>query len=298
MRWSRIQQSPGDQNLTFENHLDSDTIMIFHQHIPSFPLNQFIESFVYYRGFEPDHRLDRLLPDGNVTLVIDLKEEPQHIYDNETLQEIQACRYAWLSGIRNMPITIPSGKDSEMFIVQFHKGKSLPFVKTPLHIFTDHVVDGSIPFRGLIHDLRNTLQDQLTIEEKFHSAERYLLECAGRNLEVNPFIDYAVSHILQSPGQQTIAAICDKVGYSQKHMIHLFKTHVGMTPKSFMRVIRFQKVIGDIEQSTQVDWSSIAYQCGYFDHAHFIHDFRHFSGITPQQYLSVKNDQLNYLPVA
>jgi len=51
--------------------------MIFHHHIPAYPLQLFVESFIYYRDFVPDHNVDRFLPDGNVHLIIDLTETPQ-----------------------------------------------------------------------------------------------------------------------------------------------------------------------------------------------------------------------------
>lgn len=271
--------------------------MILHQHVPAFPLNHFIESFMYYRGFQATHRMDRLLPDGNVTLIIDLQDSPQYIYDNHTLQEIQVCRNVWLSGIRSAPITIPSGHENEMFIVNFRKGRAYPFLKSQLHAYHDHVVDGELVFGNGINELRENLRDVSDVKQKFLSAERYFEKRAGRRLEENPFIVYAVSQILHAPEQQTIAAISDKVGFSQKHLIQLFKTHVGLTPKIFTRVIRFQKVINDVEKQSQIDWRQIAFDCGYYDHAHFIHDFREFSGMTPLQYLAAKNDQLNYIPV-
>ena len=84
--------------------------MILQIHKPAFPLDEFVENLIYYHGLSIPHNLDRFLPDGNTEIIIDLTENPQHIYDNETLQEIQICRYAWVSGVRTQPITIPSGK--------------------------------------------------------------------------------------------------------------------------------------------------------------------------------------------
>src|SRR5947208_17151064 len=67
--------------------------MILKTHIPGFPLNQFIDSFIYYEGYHPEHSIDRFLPDGNTEIIIDFDDRPQHIYDNQTRKEIQACRH-------------------------------------------------------------------------------------------------------------------------------------------------------------------------------------------------------------
>ena len=68
--------------------------MVLRLHAPAFPLNQFISGLIYYDGIEPTHTMDRFLPDGNTEIIFDLTDNPPHIYDNETLKEIQTCRHA------------------------------------------------------------------------------------------------------------------------------------------------------------------------------------------------------------
>jgi AraC-like DNA-binding protein len=271
--------------------------MIFEIHIPGFPLNQFVESFIYYRDYKPVHSIDRFLPDGNVNIVIDLKDSPQYIYDNETLKEIQACRRVWFSGIRNKFITIPSGKDSEMFIINFHRGRSYPFLEMPLHELTDSVVDGDLVLTNEIMNLREMILASVLITQKFMVVENYLVKNFRNKLVVNPFIDFAVNKIVSSPNQMSIEQISNKVGYSQKHLIKLFKDNVGLTPKGFLKIIRFQKAIEEIASAKETNWAGIAYESGYYDQAHFINDFKSFSGYTPEQYLKKQFDHLNYIPV-
>ena len=271
--------------------------MIFEIHIPAFPLNQFIESFIYYKDYNPDHTVDRFLPDGNVNVVFDLTDYPKFIYDNNTLKEIQACKNVWFSGIRNNYITIPSGRDSEMFIINFHKGRAYPFVEMPLNQLTDYVVDGNLVMTNEILNMRETLLSLVFIQQKFLFAENHLLKMFGHKLVVNPFVDYAVNQILHMPNQMSIDRISKKVGYSQKHLIKIFKEHVGLTPKSFLKIIRFQKAIQEIEQNKTANWASIAFDSGYYDQAHFINDFKSFSGFTPTQYLKTNSEYSNYIAI-
>ncbi|HUE98681.1 MAG TPA: DUF6597 domain-containing transcriptional factor [Anaerolineales bacterium] len=106
--------------------------MILQLHKPIFPLNKFIENLVYYDGLTTVHNLDRFLPDGNTEIIIDLTDKPQYIHDNKTLEKVQICRNAWVSGVRTRPITIPSGSGSKMLIVAFKKGKAFPFYPFPI----------------------------------------------------------------------------------------------------------------------------------------------------------------------
>jgi AraC-like DNA-binding protein len=77
----------------------------------------------------------------------------------------------------------------------------------------------------------------------------------------------------------------------------MFKQHVGITPKAFMKIMRFQKAVMEIERCRSVNWAGVAYESGYYDQAHFIHDFRQFSGFTPAQYAEMKKDFTNYVPI-
>ncbi len=243
------------------------------------------------------HSVDRFLPDGYVNIVIDLTDYPKYIYDNETLKEIQACRNVWVSGIRNSYITIPSGKDSEMFIINFHRGKAYPFVEMPLHELTDSVVDGDLVLSNEIMDVRQMILEASSVFEKFYAVEKFLLGKFGGKLIVNPFIEFAVDKIVKSPNKMSIAQISNKVGYSQKHLIKLFKDNVGVTPKEFLKIIRFQKAVEEIAAAKEIEWTSLANECGYYDQAHFINDFKIFSGFTPKRYQQMQSDHLNYVPV-
>lgn len=271
--------------------------MITQIHIPIFPLNQFVDHFFYHAGYHPEHLVDRLLPDGEVQLIFDLTDYPKHLYDNETLEEIQICQRVWFSGFRTIPITIPSGQESEMLIVQFKKGKAFSFMMEPMHALTNLVVDAEQVISREILDIREQLLEALTPFEKFQLLEAQLLKQYRSKLKENPFVDFAVSTIVTSPDQYTIKQIAAKAGYSQKHIIKLFKEQVGVTPKAFLKVIRFQKAIQQIEVQRAVDWSAIAYDCGFYDQSHFIANFKGFSGFTPSEYVKQRGDFLNYVPM-
>jgi len=274
--------------------------MIFKTHVPSFPLCEFVDSFIYYEGFNHKHTIDRFLPDGNTEIVIDFTGKPQYIYDNNTLKEIQACHNVWVSGIRTEPISIPSGKESKMLIITFKKGMAYPFYPLPLNELTDYVVDADLIFGDEIIDLREKLLEAKTTDKQFLLTEKFLFHLGRNTLTKNinsTCVEFAVSTILANPSPISLHDLSAQIGYSQKHFIHLFKKQVGLTPKSYQKVIRFQKTIQDIESQTIIDWSHIAYESGYYDQAHFINDFKRLSGFSPKEYLDLKNEQLNFIPV-
>jgi AraC-like DNA-binding protein len=72
---------------------------------------------------------------------------------------------------------------------------------------------------------------------------------------------------------------------SHKQFIEQFRREVGLTPKLFCRIRRFQEVLGLIHSQKTVNWADVACSCGYFDQAHFVNDFLAFAGLNPSAYL-------------
>ena len=88
-----------------------------------------------------------------------------------------------------------------------------------------------------------------------------------------------------------------EVGLSPKRFIQLFRDEVGLPPKLFGRVRRFQSVVNRVFGRTAVDWVDEALQSGYYDQSHFAHDFREFTGLTPGAYLARPGEFVNHVPL-
>jgi methylphosphotriester-DNA--protein-cysteine methyltransferase len=74
-------------------------------------------------------------------------------------------------------------------------------------------------------------------------------------------------------------------GLSQRRFIQVFTAEVGMTPKLYQRVRRFQRMLARVPDGSTPDWTAVAAEHGYFDQSHLIHDFQSFAGLTPMAYL-------------
>ncbi len=271
--------------------------MIYRVHKPVFPLSEFIETFIYYSGVEFPHRVDRFLPNGDTEILIDFHDAPQFIYDNESLKEIQACRRVWASGVRTEPITIPSGNDSEMMVIIFKKGRAAPFFPFPMNEISDCVVDADLIWGDDFASVRERLLETADITRRFQITEAFLASAFGGRLRLDPCVSFAMQEMALRPDKLSIARMNHQIGYSQKHFADIFRRHVGITPKRYLKIMRFQKAIAEIEAARDPDWSALAFECGFYDQAHFIHDFKHFSGFTPDEYARMNRNFPNYVPV-
>lgn len=243
------------------------------------------------------YTIERLLPDGTVNLIIELDDIPKHTFDNDTLDKKEKYIRAWVSGMQQEFISIESPPDSSMMVIRFHPGGAYPFLGFPLSELNNMVVDADLIFGGDIIRLRNQLLDAETAEEKFLCVDQWLLSRASEPSFSAKALEYAIDQINREPTLNSIKALSQKTGYSQKQFIQLFKKYVGFTPKYFQRVQRFNRVLREVEDRKEINWSVLSYDCGFYDQAHFIKEFRKFSGFNPEEFIQEKGEYINYVPI-
>jgi AraC-like DNA-binding protein len=99
-------------------------------------------------------------------------------------------------------------------------------------------------------------------------------------------VAFAIAEFHAEPSLTRIDAVKEALSLSPKRFIERFKTEVGVTPKRYCRLLRFQQAVAKTHGARNVNWAELSLACGYFDQAHFIHEFREFSGLTPSAYQS------------
>jgi methylphosphotriester-DNA--protein-cysteine methyltransferase len=90
--------------------------------------------------------------------------------------------------------------------------------------------------------------------------------------------------IEQSAGQVTVEQLACKAGISRQHLTRLFRSRVGVTPKLYARLARFQSSLAHAATSAPTDWAHAALPLGYADQSHWIAEFKEFSGLTPHRF--------------
>lgn len=270
--------------------------MIYRIHKPGLPLSQFIDHFFYYEGIHFSHTMEKLLPDGSIDLLIDLTETPKKLYHSEDASSYTSFKKSWISGMKTNYILIDASV-SNMLGVHFKPGGCYPFVDFPMLELNDLTIDLDSIWGNDANSIREAILHEPSIDKRFSILENCLLQKGKNKMENHVLVHYSVNQLTSSPQMWTIKNLSYKTGITQKHLITLFKKYVGLSPKIFSRIYKFQKVIHLIEQQKKIDWSMLAYECGYFDQAHFIKEFQAFSGVNPVSYLEKRGPYLNYLPM-
>jgi len=272
--------------------------MQFLTHIPQPPLSNFVDLFWFYDGYSPGpNDKERLMPDGSIELVINLKEDEARIYDRVNLDKCERLPGTLICGPHSSFFVIDTAQQASVIGVHFKPGGAFPFFKMPvdeLHNLHVSLQDLWGHEAGL---LRERLLEAQTQQKKIHVLEQCLLEQTFKPLERHRAVDCALGLFRNIHTAPAMADLADHIGISSRRFIQLFSNQVGLTPKLFARVCRFQQVLQQIRNGTEFSWADMAASCGYFDQAHFIHDFKEFSGINPTTYLTQKTDHLNHVPI-
>ena len=275
--------------------------MAYFTYIPPPPLSDFVELFWLYEGSTPTHTKERKLPDGSMGIVINLREDRFRTYDRQDPNKCETFRGCLVSGVQSEFIVIDTANQASIMGVHFKPGGGFPFFGMPASELYDVQVPLDALWGAAAAELREQLLGAETPEARFVILERYLLARATP-LVRRPAVSFALKEF-QGPSQhRTISDLTEQIGLSPRRFIQLFSEEVGLTPKLFCRVRRFQQVLRSLKSGTtdvrQVDWADIASSCGYFDQAHFIRDFRAFSGLNPTVWFPLRGEHINHVPLS
>lgn len=276
---------------------NSEYYVHYHPIHPGPPLNRFVEVIFHLKGYQPEHSIERIVPDTRSSLVMELDGQDRCVVDNESLKPLVHCRHSWLSGPHRNYFSISAKPDTELIAVQFGIAGLFPLVRVPIDEFADQVQDATNIFGDSIVQLRAEVLKAKSSDEKAKTVESWLTGTMDTTLIPPDGIQQAIDSIQNDPTLETVTSCISNSGFSQKHAIHLFKKHTGYRPKELQRILRFSKAIDMIQNGESVAWATLSSDCGYSDQAHFIRDFSSFSGFTPTGFQKVNTDRVNFIPI-
>jgi AraC-like DNA-binding protein len=269
--------------------------MQFLSYRPCPPLADFVDQLWLSQGAAPIHQMERLLPDSTVELVINLHQDIIHLYDRDDYHRCGTVPGCIVSGPRTQYFVIDTRDQTATMGVHFLAGGAFPFFGVPAGELADQSIALDALWGSAASEMRERLLAAPTPEAKFRVIEACLLEQLVKPLERHPAVSFGIQ---QLRGNRLVTEVVDKAGFSQRRFIQLFGEQVGLTPKVFGRVSRFQRVVQIAHGADEIDWADLALECGYYDQAHFIHDFQSFAGITPAAYLLQRTRHMNHVPLA
>lgn len=219
-------------------------------------------------------------PSGYVDLVVNISEGSATTVIDGRSRKMPGVE---LLGHLTLPSRLTVSKGTTVLIARIYPYASSLFFPNPMSEFTNYATDAYGIFSREINDFYYGLMEAGSLPEKVKALDRWLTTKLVQNEKrhkKSALIWQVCQHICTTGDAFNSAAISKIYGLSERYTQKLFLDMVGIAPSAFFSVHRFNKSLQLVLSSNQ-QLTSIAYDCGYYDQAHFIREFRKFTGITP-----------------
>lgn len=266
-------------------------------HAPSAALAPFVNCYWYFETEGVAHTKERVLPSGTAQLLVNLHEDELRWYDGADYQSVHRSGGAAFAGPQARHYAIDTAEQKAIIGVHFNPIGVAPFLGMPACVLAGRHISTAELWSGDGSALRARLLEATSLHAKFQVLDAVLLaQLKSTRVCAAPIA--AALRICDDPKQTCgIGELAARFGWSNKRMIAQFREVVGLTPKRYFRVRRFQNVLEALEQTGRVDWAAVAGDCGYYDQAHLIRDFSEFSGLSPSVYLTQRGLARNHVPL-
>ncbi len=261
---------------------------------PSIPLKPYVRCFwVLEHEFGTDEQsyIYRSIADGCVEMVFHY-----HAGFNELITQGQA--HNWLSGIHfqtNCYRRFETRQSFGIFGVYIYPFAVPYFFNVPSDKTSNEMLD--------LHTFLG--REGCELEEKMMIApdnckrveiltaflEKRLLNMRLKDVTIAT----SIKHVIHSGQNNTVIQLADKFNLSIRQFDRKFKEYAGFSPKTYLRLVRLSNALK--QQKSNKPLGRIAYECGYYDQSHFIHDVKLFTGYHPGFYFSGQAEGTEYLYV-
>jgi AraC-like DNA-binding protein len=249
---------------------------------PSPAVGKFVE-FYWILEESAAGGVQRIVPDGRAGIILNFAN-PFESNTNGTWKSQPECFFV---GQITGPLLLRPSGPAGMLGIQFRPQGAIHLLRLPMSQLTD----SSIALEDLLLPLFRQLEwvrDLSSLAQAVEAVDGVLRAFAER-ADDSQAISCAAVEIERSGGVISIKDVADRIGWSTRQLQRRFKDAVGISPKLFGRMQRFQGVFRAMEGGA-VDWVSAAAHCAYYDQAHLIRDFREFTGKTPTALLDQEID--------
>jgi len=260
--------------------------MVYQEYLISEPLKSYVKVIWSMESDECWAPPMRILPDSCVELVIHFNKPYRTTFSNNTTA-VQPQSFV-VAQLKNFIEIEPHGKIG-MMSVRFTAQGAYHFFGMPMK----EIANGFVDLKNIWNKLAEEIEDRIVCchdnNQRNNIIQYYLLKQLYKNNKEDATLDRCLNLIYSLKGQVRADEIASRIGLSNRQLVRKFNDSVGLSPKEFSKIIKFIGSLNYLRSHANSNLSAAAYECGYYDQAHFIHDFKEYSGLTPSQFLTLEN---------
>ena len=261
-------------------------------------LRDYLHAFVVSEGCLPTVVREWHVPTLEVAVVLNFAA-PHGIY-----------RSGWVVGLQSRHRLTEAVGVRDFIVIRFTPVGAHLFLKTPMDLLADRTIELEEIDGPWARVFETRVEATRGWEARLNLVERLIAERITAARPPSAALMQSWQRLMRAPNTTDLALLSSESGCSRRHLIAQFHAHFGMAPKTIARIRRFNLAVEemnrlgrdavgqkggepypdldrDSRRAAKLDtpWVDVALQCGYYDQAHFIKEFRAFAGVTPVEFL-------------
>jgi len=225
----------------------------------------------------------RIVPDGCMEMIFHYGDLYKQYFQNGSYIIQPKC---FVFGQITHPLDIEPTGETGIFAIRFHPDGFTPFVTMPINDMENRAVPLQALFgkAGLL--LEKEVLNAVTNEERVKIIESFLMKILITPKFIDSITKSSVEIILQLNGQLNVDELSDQLNIHRRQLERKFSSVIGLSPKQLLKIIRLQSTLKMLANNQFTSLTSIAAEGNYYDQAHFIKDFKEFTGMSQKKFYS------------
>lgn len=242
---------------------------------------------------EPDAQRQRIIPDGTIEMAFILGDDiKRYTSENEFIIQPRAM----VIGQTIEPFYIEPTGYVNTFAIRFYPYGFANFVTMPIKNLANKETPIELLFgEKTAKELERKIIEATNSSERIEIIENFLLDKLNEKTTIDNIVKSTVDALLATNGSASISTILKEDLSKRRQLERNFIRQIGVSPKQLGKVIRLQTALKMLLNKKTEKLTKIAYESEYFDQAHFIKDFKEFTGINPKEFLGNENMALSTL---
>jgi AraC-like DNA-binding protein len=213
----------------------------------------------------------RVLPDTCVELFINYRDAP---LTANVAGSLVTSRMSSFMDVEMLP-------GSGCIAVCFYPAAAWHFFSMPMNAITNGIIGLEHVWGTMAGEVEERIASARDNKERVTIIQQYLLRLFYTGYSNDKAVEHCLWQLNLFKGQLSAADLADKAGLSQRQLARRFNDRLGLAPKEYTRVSRFMHSLEVLKNNPAQSLTEIAYESGYYDQAHCIHEYREFAGLTP-----------------
>lgn len=230
---------------------------------------------------EENQQPQTIVPDGCMEMIFHYGDlYKQYIENGKNILQPRS----FVIGQLTKPLEIEPTGETGIFSVRFYPEGFLPFATIPIKEMENKAVSLEILFGSNGLKIEQMILSTNSTADRINYIEAFLQSRLASRETIDRIIKSTVETMLTANGQLSVAELSKQGNINRRQLERKFSSAIGLSPKQLSKTIRLQTTLKMLINKKFTSLTALAYEGEYYDQAHFIKDFREFTGLTPKEF--------------